>query len=160
MVYRNFIWIIPLAVAATVNAQEYRLNSPNNSITVVIHTEKGISFQFFYENEEILARSKISMTTEEFGILGKDGVVSKTNSRSVNRTIEPLIKEKRAIIPDQFNELEIEFEKGYSIIFRAYQDGVAYRFTTNFSQALTVVDEKVHLEFSDPPPLLFRHSRR
>ena len=150
MVYKSFMWIIPLVATAAVNAQEYRLNSPDNSITVVIHTEKGISFQFFYENEEILARSKISMTTEEFGILGKDGVVSKTNSRSVNQTIEPLIKEKRAIIPDQFNELEIEFEKGYSIIFRAYQDGVAYRFTTNFSQALTVVDEKVHLEFSDP----------
>lgn len=45
--------------------------------------------------------------------------------------------------------MELVFRKGFRIIFRAYNDGVAYRIATGFKDSIIVNTETAHFHF--PP---------
>jgi alpha-glucosidase len=75
-------------------------------------------------------------------------VVRKVQRRSVNTTITSPVPEKRITIPDVYNELRIDFNRPVSLVFRAYNDGVAYRFETRFQDSLVVQNEQATFRFS------------
>jgi alpha-glucosidase len=54
---------------------------------------------------------------------------------------------KKSSIPDNYNQLVINFKNNYGVIFRAYNDGVAYRFTTNRKDSLTISSEQAEFNF-------------
>jgi alpha-glucosidase len=49
--------------------------------------------------------------------------------------LEPVVRQKFAKIRENYNESRIEFDGGYAVAFRAYNEGVAYRFETSLPQA-------------------------
>ena len=61
----------------------------------------------------------------------------------------PTIKEKKAEIRDNYNQLSIAFKSGLVVEFRAYDNGVAYRFVTNQKGELVVKNELIN--FNLPP---------
>jgi len=50
----------------------------------------------------------------------------------VDRVLEPVVRQKFAKIRENYNELHVEFDGNFSLDFRAYNEGVAYRFQTSF----------------------------
>jgi alpha-glucosidase len=74
-------------------------------------------------------------------------VVTDVQRRAVSQEIIPVIPEKYTIIKDHFNELVIIFENNYSLIFRAYNNGVAYRFNTSFNGSIKVISEQATFDF-------------
>src|SRR5215468_6568545 len=44
--------------------------------------------------------------------------------------LEPAVRQKFAKVREHYNELRLDFE-GYAVVFRAYPEGVAYRFETS-----------------------------
>ena len=67
----------------------------------------------------------------------------------------PVVRYKRAEIRDRFNERRIDFAGGYSLIVRAYDDGVAYRWVTALPGEITVKDEAVTFVFAGDHQLYF-----
>jgi len=63
---------------------------------------------------------------------------------SVRENIVAQIPVSRKYIPDEFNELCIQFSNHFTIIFRAYNDGIAYRIQTSFSDSVTVLKETAY----------------
>jgi alpha-glucosidase len=59
-----------------------------------------------------------------------------------------VIPEKFAAIEDYYSELVIDFKGDYSVIFRAYDNGVAYRFQTSMNGELKIVSEQVIFNFA------------
>jgi alpha-glucosidase len=53
-----------------------------------------------------------------------------------------VVKEKRAVVPDVYNELVLGFDNGFELQMRAYDDGIAYRFATSLAGAIKVEGEK------------------
>ncbi len=53
---------------------------------------------------------------------------------SHDEVVEPVVRQKFAKIRDHYNELRLNMDGGYSVVFRAYDEGVAYRFETSLSQ--------------------------
>jgi alpha-glucosidase len=51
--------------------------------------------------------------------------------RSSDQMVEPVVRQKFAKIRDHYNELRLNMDGGYSVVFRAYNEGVAYRFETS-----------------------------
>lgn len=77
---------------------------------------------------------------------GLNPKVKKNSRRSVNETIYPPIYKKKSI-KDQFNELTIDFKGGYSLVFRAYEDGAAYRFVSELKKPFMVESEQASFCF-------------
>src|SRR5262249_11443791 len=51
-----------------------------------------------------------------------------------DETVKPVVRQKFAEVRDRYNELRIMFQDHYAVVFRAYDEGVGYRFETSFAQ--------------------------
>jgi alpha-glucosidase len=65
-----------------------------------------------------------------------------TRTKSVNQFQQPLIREKRSRVTDHFNELVISFTDRTGLIIRAYDDGFAYRFFTDYPADTVLVNNE------------------
>ena len=74
--------------------------------------------------------------------------VKKSTQRSVNQIVKPVVPEKAAQITDNFNELSLRFKNKLSLTFRAYNQGIAYRWESALPDSITVISEKVDAGFS------------
>ena len=95
------------------------------------------------------------MTIDGGRVLGDKPVVSATATQTVDRALKPTVPAKRAEVRDRCNERRVDFAGGYSLLVRAYDDGVAYRWVTKLPGDITVVSEDVTLAFADDHPLYF-----
>ncbi len=144
--------IISFQVAA---AQDYSLESPNSANRINIYLEDDITYEVIHNDRTILERSPISITIGGVN-LGQRPRPRKSRRSTVNETINPIIKVKRAEIVNHYNELEIPFSGRYSLTFRAYNEGVAYRFSTKLRGMVTVDEEQVSYHFPDDKQAAFQ----
>lgn len=125
------------------------LRSPNGKIVVRIDTEGQVRYSLWYAEEAIVRNAAIGMEVEGHGMLGCGSKAGRVTRRSVNTQIaSPLYK--KAMVTDCYNEAEISFRGGYSVTFRAYDEGVAYRFNTQWGkQPVRVMQETMELPFTE-----------
>ncbi len=133
----------------------YLLRSPDKKTEVRIDVKERLLFSIVHGGELMIAPSAISMELEGIGILGKSPSVARTETRSVAEKIIPVLPEKRAVIPDVFNELIIHFKSDYGLKIRAYDDGVAYRFFTRFPGEISVVNEELTINLMPEDSIFF-----
>jgi len=73
--------------------------------------------------------------------------IKSTKTKSINESIVAQIPVSRKNIPNNYNELTIQFKNNFAVIFRSYNDGVAYRIATSFKDSITVVNETADFNF-------------
>jgi len=136
--------------------QKYVIYSPDEVIKTTITVGDEITYQVDYNSDAIVSPSKIAMEVENKGILGIQAEVQSTNRRTVDEMVTPIVQEKRKVIRNHFNELTLEFEKEFNLIFRVYNNGFAYRFNTQFDdEQIKVISEDVHVNFTDNHEVFF-----
>lgn len=135
--------------------KSYNLVSPGGKVQVTIDVGARVSYSVTYGPVPILAPSFISMTINDNVILGRSTVVERVEPRSVDESIRPPIPVKRAIVPDRYSELTIRIRGNYGLCFRAYDDGVAYRFFTGYRRDITINAEEATFAFPGRPAVWF-----
>ncbi|QHS56651.1 glycoside hydrolase family 97 protein [Mucilaginibacter sp. 14171R-50] len=130
--------------AATVQQQLY---SPDKNIRVDINTVKGLTYTVYADGTRIILPSVIDMELLTSQKLSQGLRIKSMSRRRVNEVITAPVPDKRKQIPEVYNELTIQFKNGFGVIFRVYNDGVAYRITTGFKNEITVKDETAKFSF-------------
>ena len=128
-------------------AKNYTLLSPNGKLEITISAEPNLSYSVKYEGEQILAPSQIGLKLHNGVNLGKETKVKKAKHTSVNSEI-PTRFYFRDVVKDHYNALRIDFSTRYAVEFRAYNEGVAYRFATNFKQDFILENEIAEFAFA------------
>lgn len=147
-----------LSITLLSNANfERALHSPDQSIKVFISFSGKLTYRVFVNGQLIMPASVIDMVLLDGRKLSVSKGVSKASTRAVNEIIVSPVPEKRKHIPDVFNELTIELKNSFRVIFRVYNDGVAYRIGTRFTDSIRVADEIAHFNFTAAHPFL--HSK-
>ena len=124
----------------------YTLSSPDQKTVVTIYTGERLSYAVQHGYTTVLAKSPISMSLDNGRILGVPAIVKGSQERTVDQVIKtPLYK--RNEIHDQYHELVLRFKGNYQVVFRAYDEGVAYRFTTDFKKPIIVESETADFNF-------------
>lgn len=67
--------------------------------------------------------------------------VRKVSRNKADETYAPVVPLKRSVIRDNYNSLTIDFNGGYAVEFRAYDNGVAHRFIGKGKGNTSVTDE-------------------
>ncbi len=67
--------------------------------------------------------------------LGIHPKLNKVVRQNVNEELTPIVPLKFSTITNRYNQLLLKFKGGYSVEFRAFDDGFAYRFLTDQRRA-------------------------
>ena len=121
--------------------------SPDKSIHVTINTNKSLTYSITIDNKKIIEPSVIDMQLTDGKKLSDYLSVQSTKYNSINQFIEQIVPYQQKNIPDVYNEVIIQFKKNFSVIFRVYNDGVAYRIVSRFKDPITVKNETANFNF-------------
>ena len=128
--------------------QDFTLNSLNGKIQVKISVTDKISWTISHENDLILSPSEMSLTLDGNIVLGKNPVVVNSKKETINSSFEtPLYKKKS--VKNNYNELVLNFKNDFSIEYRVFDDGAAYRFISKKKKDIRVKNEEVVLNFDN-----------
>ena len=150
-----FIVFLLFGSTLTLLAGEYTIQSPGGKNTVLVKVAENITWQVSHGSTVIIEPSPISLEVDGKE-LGRDVQVKKEFRQSIDTKIVPVVREKRSVIKDAYNELTLEFEGGYSLIFRVYDDAAAYRWKTGFDREITINSETAAFRFTRDFPLYFQ----
>lgn len=131
----------------TFAADEQELLSPDGSIRIVIETGQQLRYSVYYKNSPLLQSSAIDLLIQDAKAMSAKWKVQKAARRSNNSIIISPVPEKRKNIPDIYNELSIRFRSPLTLVFRAYNDGIAYRFITHYSDSIVIENEISEYQF-------------
>ncbi len=137
-----FMLTMIMAMVNPLKAETFELFSPDKRVKVEIKIGADITYSIYFDDKILLAPSPVSMTIQDGTKLGKNVRLNNVKRRTVQEKIYPVIKEKRAEINDDFEEITINFRGNYGLIFRAYNDGVAYRFFSGYRTQIVVNAEE------------------
>jgi len=129
--------------------QDYELSSPDGKILLKINISDHISWSADYNEKQVINPSSIIMNVNDNVELGTSPKVAGEKRAQNDEILTPVVPVKSSKIKDQYNQLSLTFKGNYSIDFRTYNDGVAYRFNTSFKKQLTVNHEVLELNFPE-----------
>ncbi len=122
--------------------------SPDGHLRATVIVGSEITYMVSTDKENILSPSTISMTLSDGVVFGQGDKLRKVVRKSVDTAI-PAIAYKKSEVRDNYNEMKLIF-KEFSLVFRAYDDGVAYRFISNLKKAeVDVLSERAEFNFYD-----------
>jgi len=141
-----FTFLFTLTSICVYSQKSYDILSPDGKLKASVTIGNDITYTLSHETTAVLSSSPISMTLESGEVFGKTPKGVKVKKSSVNRTVaSPFYK--KAEVKEHYNELTLSFIGGYGLIFRAYNDGLAYRFVTNRKGNITITSEEFILNF-------------
>lgn len=124
-----------------------RLLSPNEQNAIDVRVGERIAWDLTVGERAVMKDSTLALKIEG-ATLGVAPRLAKATTRSHEARITPPVRQKAAELRERYNELRLEFEGGYAVVFRAYDEGVAYRWETALPQAeVKVLAEEVGLRF-------------
>lgn len=124
------------------------LKSPDGRLELRIWTEGQLSYSLHHKGDALLEKSPIGLVLAN-KTLGEDVRVSRVRKRSL---VKENIVSPHYRFPSfeaTYNELDLKLKGDYGVVFRAYDEGVAYRFYTTSKTPLTIKDEVARLNFPE-----------
>jgi len=141
---------VTIAVASGIatGQSSYDLKSPDGRIEVRIRTAGQLRYDVVLRGGPLLENATLSLDVDHKK-LGINPKVASAKPSSHDEEVEPVIRQKFAKIRDHYNELKLNMDGGYAVSFRAYNEGVAYRFETSFPEKrVKVYSEQADFNFA------------
>lgn len=135
-----------LFLALQLHAQnKLELTSPNGEIKVSITLSDKIYYSIDYNGEVLLKDNYLQLALKN-QVLGQNPKLRRQKRTSVNEQLTPVVPLKYSEVKNHYNQLVLAF-KDYSVEFRAFDDGVAYRFITAQKGDVEVLGEDFAINF-------------
>ncbi|WP_373833979.1 glycoside hydrolase family 97 N-terminal domain-containing protein, partial [Bacteroides heparinolyticus] len=123
--------------------KNYILVSPNGKLKVEIIATGGLSYRVTHEIDTILSLSKIGMVAEEKNVTANHSFqVIGIQRRKIVDKIEAL---REFIV--SCNELNLRLNSNFGVIFRSYDEGIAYRFYSTRKAEVCIKGEIAEFNF-------------
>ena len=134
---------------ATAAAQaSYDLRSPDGRIEVRIRTAGQVRYDLLLKGRAVMENCTLSLDVEHRK-LGVEPQVVEAKPSSHDESVKPVVRQKFGSIRDHYNELRLNMEDGYAVVFRAYNEGAAYRFETSLrEERAKIYGEEAAFNFS------------
>lgn len=161
MTKMNIIRFLALGVILLVSCAKVPdtvvIGSPDGRISLVVETGDTIRYSVLYDGKTVVSPSAISMLLEDGTVLGVGSEVCRLDTGSGAETIEsPFWRQSE--ISEEWNYADL-ISDGWSISFRVFDEGVAWRFETAFKDSVIVRDETARFLFPGDPTAWVPYSR-
>lgn len=124
----------------------FTLKSPSGKLSATISSGKQLTYDVSCNGRQVVAPSAISMTLDNGEVWGAGACLSGSKTSSVDEMVaSPFYRTSE--MRDHYNGLVLRFKGGYDVEFRAYDDGIAYRFVSKTKKKFNVVNEQADFSF-------------
>jgi alpha-glucosidase len=141
---------VVLGSVAQIFAQTNPINlmSPNGRIKISINLGNRIYYSISGDGQELFTKNHLAL------ILKNDSLGEEPKLLSAKRTkgeelIKPYVPLKFSIVKNNYNDLIMTFKGDYAVEFRAFDDGIAYRFITRRKGVVEILNEDFSINFPD-----------
>lgn len=125
----------------------YRLASPDKNLEVNISVGQKITYSVRHKDRVLLNASPIGLVFLD-RTLGADAKVIRKKESSFTEDIQsPHYRVPSFTVT--YNELDLKMKGNYGVVFRAYNEGMAYRFYTTMKDSVIVEDEIASFNFPE-----------
>jgi alpha-glucosidase len=149
-----FISLAFMAIVLSAYSKDYKVSSPDGKIAVTITVDTQIKWSAAVSNQSIFSNNTLSLDLGA-SVLGVNPKVASAKATSVNETVQTIVAVKSKTIQNSYNQLNLNFKPNYTVSFRVFDNGIAYRFETSLKEEITVKSEEVGLNFSGDFGVLF-----
>jgi alpha-glucosidase len=129
----------------------FEIGSPDGKMVVSVEAGDQLRWSLTHAGQPVILPSAICLQLENGETLGEHGKVRSYETKNVD-TEFLAIHYRKAVVQDQYTQLQVHFENDFSLEFRAYNDAVAYRFLTHKAGTLVVKNEAANFNFTADHP--------
>lgn len=122
------------------------LSSPDGKLKSTITVGDKLTYDISCNGQQVLAPSPISATLDYGKVWGDKARLAKVTEKKNDTQIDAPFY-RSSCVRDYYNELTLRFKGDYSVVFRAYNDGVAYRFVNHAKKPFCILNEEVDYRF-------------
>ncbi len=151
MKFKNLLTVAMLAAAfstpSLANDGTVNVTSPDGHITATVVPGTDIRYMVSRDGQQLIAPSVISMHLSDGIVFGQNDRLRKVTRTSVDQTL-PAVAYKKSEVRDNYNQITLTY-KEFNLIFRAYDEGVAYRFVSRLDKKkeYEVISEQAEFNF-------------
>jgi alpha-glucosidase len=139
--------ILWVSLAAAQKSNQFDIQSPDGKLKLHVETGAKTVWSLNHLNTVLITPSAISMTLGNGKVLGQQVDIISSKKTSVNEVFKTPFY-KKSEVKDNYNQLSLECKGLYGIIFRVYNEGMAYRFYTRFKDETTIQSEEAKFNFN------------
>ncbi|MFP5041697.1 glycoside hydrolase family 97 protein [Parasediminibacterium sp. JCM 36343] len=159
---KNIIVMLLFGITTNTIAQKppktFVVKSPNGKVVLNIAVGKKTSWGINHQLDTIIAPSTIALQLEGGEVLGDNAVIISAKTTTINETFKA-INYKKDSVKNNANQLMLTCKGGYGLVFRAYDDGVAYRFFTSKKDSFIVKNEEANFNLDKDYKVLIPYVR-
>ena len=154
------IKIISLVLMFSIGISSYAqkvvtAQSPDGQTNVCVTLSDAIYYDVVSHGETLLARSVIGMQLSD-RVLGEKPVLKKKSVKRVEETVTPIFPLKYSQVENNYTLLTLDMKGGYSVDFRIYDDGVAFRMRTSLPDLIEIMQENTVFQLADECDLVLQ----
>lgn len=142
-----FVLIASLKLHAQKN-KDFAITSPDGNIQLKINVGTKLQWSAAYQSQIIIAPSPISLTLQNGEVLAQNCNIVSYKSQQFNNKIATL-NYKKDTVNDNYAELTLNCIGDYGLVFRVYNEGVAYRFFTKKKDSIIIKSEEASFNVAD-----------
>lgn len=146
----TLLFVVSVLQLVAQKTKTYQLFSPDKKNKITIVAGAGITWSVQHGPVTVLAPSTLAIEQAGWAVVAGASPVIRTRQQLINDTIRVIAYKKDRVI-NYGNELTLDCKGDYSIVFRAYNDGVAYRFVTRIANDGLIAREEVTFNFPGNP---------
>ncbi|MDR2862292.1 MAG: glycoside hydrolase family 97 protein [Puniceicoccales bacterium] len=136
-----------VAFAGLASAKQLELVSPDNSLKISVRLDDKIYYTIANKDGVLLSDNTAQLKLRGETLGEKPQLLRNESTAVRGQEIKPVVPFKSAIVKNDYNGLLLDLKGDYSIEFRAFDDGVAYRFITRKTGKIDVLDEDIGVHF-------------
>ncbi len=146
---RRILTILVLfAAVLTAGAKDIaKISSPDGKNTVTVSFDGTLRYEIHRNGDLILSPSPLTMKVNG-KVWGTDARARKVTYRKVDENVNFTVARKAPVMRNSYSEAVLRY-KEYNVEFRAYNDGVAYRFVGTSKASGKVEQEVVRYNFAE-----------
>jgi len=142
---------VTMLLSSTLLAQKSKvleIKSPDSKIALKLEVGAKMLWSVQHEEQQMIAPSAIALYLEGGEVLGDLAKITSSKTEKIDQTFTAILY-KKATVSDQCNQLTVNCKGDYGVVFRVYNDGVAYRFTTKKSGEIIIKNEEANFNFTN-----------
>ncbi|ETZ19971.1 glycoside hydrolase family 97 protein [Pedobacter sp. V48] len=138
--------VFGLSAVSKAQTKGIELKSPNGGLKVSINISDKIYYSIFSGEDLLLENNHLQMNLRN-EILGQNPKLTSSKKGQGNEIITPYVSLKFSTVKSNYNALTFNFKGNYAVEFRAFDDGIAYRFITRKKGSVEVMNEEFSVNF-------------